>query len=74
MTEYKWCTTSIASGNALDELQVKTGRKMAWFNNAEPTVCIIVFLDSYLQMETAVVNYREIDGISLLKNIETGGS
>jgi len=27
MTKYKCCTTSIASGNALVELQVKTGRK-----------------------------------------------
>ena len=28
MIEYKCCTTNIASGNALDELQVKTGRKI----------------------------------------------
>jgi len=41
MTEYKCCTTSIVSRNAMVELQVKTGRKMAWFNYVESTVCII---------------------------------
>jgi len=46
MTEYKCCTTNIAFGNALDELQVKTGRKMARLSYAEPIVCIIDFLDS----------------------------
>ena len=30
MTEYKCCTTSIAFGNAMVKLQVKTGRKMTW--------------------------------------------
>ena len=46
MTEYKCCTTNIASENALDELHVKTGRKMARLSYGEPTVCIIDFLDT----------------------------
>ena len=46
MTEYKCCTTNVASGNALDELQVKTGLKLAKLSYAEPTVCIIDFLGS----------------------------
>ena len=46
MSEYKCCVSCIAFWNALVELQVKTDQKIAWYNYAEPTVCIIAFLDS----------------------------